>query len=195
MSGNRAWARAALLLACAAPASGARVVRALSRRHVTAAAAAATSHCVPVWADTPPSDADSEQLLYAAITLDRALGEWQKQIALVQLGKPGVLQTRELLPDKTVDRLTKRPGADAGATKDAAKHSASLLTYLFLASGATKYESTQQGLKYMDLARAEAEAMRKDIATVAASIDLAIPAAPAAGQPADGSATLTPTAS
>ena len=155
------------------------MVRALSRRQLTAAAAAvATSHCVPVWADSPPSDADAdaEQLIYAARTLDRALGDWAQQIGMVQLGRPGILQTKELLPDATIGRLTAR-GADAGAAKDAAKHSNSLLTYLFLASGATKYDSAVQGLKYMELARAEAEAMRRDVATVAASIDLAIPSA------------------
>ena len=122
--------------------------------------------------------ADVAQVVQSYQTLGLSLEQWTIETALMQIGRPTQLQrVVDQLPEDTLKRLGKE--ADLGDTVSALKKSRqSTLTLLYLASGATKYESQEVGLKYMGDVKAQVEVEREQLVQLGKliGIDVATPA-------------------
>ena len=114
----------------------------------------------------PPSIADLAQLKLAFDKLSKAIDEWPTQVALVQLSQPTDLQqAMDAVPEAMLKTLSS--GAAEPVAKAFQKQRDDLLTYLYLAPRAVKYESTEVGLKYMDSAKVAAIATREELKQLA----------------------------
>ena len=129
--------------------------RPLSRRTLLAglATAAAPSAALAVSAASfteAASATDLAQVLKSYTTLGISLDEWTIETTLMQIGRPTQLQRAvDQLPEETLKRLSSKSSALQEQIALLRKVRQSSLTFLYLASGATKYESQEVGLKYM----------------------------------------------
>ena len=76
----------------------------------------------------------------------------------VGVGRSTLQQTAKLIDEPLVKWWVADAPSASAAAGELNGHVASMLTFLFLASGATKYETPAVGLKYMGQCRGEAEA-------------------------------------
>ena len=151
-----------LPLACAFRAPGA-----FSRRH--ALTAGACTACAPAAAARAVAlaELDLKEVVTAAAKIDTALEEWEKEVSFMQMRKPGRLsQAVDALSDAQCDAIAAGLGGKSDAYK---KHKNSMLTFLFLASGANQYESAAKGMEYMLKAKEEAIAAREVLAEIASA--------------------------
>ena len=89
-------------------------------------------------------------MLKSYTTLGISLDEWTIETTLMQIGRPTQLQRAvDQLPEETLKRLSSKSSALQEQIASLRKVRQSSLTFLYLASGATKYESQEVGLKYM----------------------------------------------
>merc|ERR1712127_277357 len=96
------------------------------------------------------SAVDLAQVLKSYTTLGISLGEWTVETTLMQIGRPTQLQRAvDQLPEETLKRLASKSYPLQEQITSLRKVRQSSLTFLYLASGATKYESQEVGLKYM----------------------------------------------
>ena len=108
---------------------------------------------------------DSFELSLSYSTLSQGLATWNGEVALMQLGQEGKLsKSVAQITEPTLRRIAEA-GGEAGRTAGSAyqKHSASMLTNIFLARGATKYETAAVAQQYMDKARADALLVQADL--------------------------------
>ena len=121
--------------------------------------------------------ADVVQVVQSYQTLGLSLEQWSVETALMQIGRPTQLQRAvDQLPEDTLKRLGKEMGlGDTVAVLKKARQST--LTLLYLASGATKYESQEVGLKYMGDVKAQVKVEREQLVQLGKliGIDVASP--------------------
>ena len=113
---------------------------------------------------------DSFELSMCFNAISDGLEKWNAEVALMQLGQDGQLsKSAGKLSDAALKRLSEA-GGEAGTAAGASyrKHSASMLTNLFLARGATKYETAAVAAKYMDATKADALLTLEDLRTLGA---------------------------
>ena len=143
--------------------------RPLSRRTLLAglATAAAPSAALAVSAASfteAASATDLAQVLKSYTTLGISLDEWTIETTLMQIGRPTQLQRAvDQLPEETLKRLSSKSSALQEQIASLRKVRQSSLTFLYLASGATKYESQEVGLKYMADVKQEVAAERAQV--------------------------------
>mmetsp|Transcript_9935 Transcript_9935/g.31483 ORF Transcript_9935/g.31483 Transcript_9935/m.31483 type:complete len:192 (-) Transcript_9935:1235-1810(-) len=122
------------------------------------------------------SSGDDLAVISTARKLDGVLADWDAEIALVQLGRQGALQSSaNLLQEDALKRL----GAGA-AGASFTQHKNAMLTYLFLVTGATKYEGAEKAAGYARDARREALAARQALDEVARAVGIELASKPAA---------------
>ena len=151
----------ALSTADALTPSSIRSRRALLSRAVEATAAAAFVPR-PALASLGTA-ADVAQVLQSYQTLGLSLEQWTSETALMQIGRPTQLQRAvDQLPEETLKRLSAEKSlSDSVAALRKCRQSS--LTFLYLASGATKYESQEVGLKYMADVKTQVAAEREEL--------------------------------
>ena len=111
---------------------------------------------------------DSFELSMCFDAIQQGLERWNAEVALIQLGQDGQLsKSASKLSEGALKRIT-AGGGDAGnaAGTSYRKHSASMLTNLYLARGATKYETAAVAAKYMDATKADAQLTLEDLKTL-----------------------------
>mmetsp|Transcript_18943 Transcript_18943/g.40884 ORF Transcript_18943/g.40884 Transcript_18943/m.40884 type:complete len:176 (+) Transcript_18943:290-817(+) len=124
-----------------------------------------TAAMLPAFASARVDEMD--ELQAAAKRLDEALGNWETEIRMVKLSRPGRLNAAiESLSDASLKALAQDEKA-AKAASEYKKHKNSMLTFLFLANGASKYETADVVAKYMGSAKAEAQLIRDSLADMA----------------------------
>ena len=179
---SRSWV---LLLTCLLATSTALLrpspPKTTSRRALLAGtvAFAATRPAPALAVSSAATAADVAQVVQSYQTLGLSLEQWSVETALMQIGRPTQLQRAvDQLPEDTLKRLGKE--ADLGDTVAALKKARqSTLTLLYLASGATKYESQEVGLKYMGDVKAQVEAEREQLVQLGKLIGIDVAAGPA----------------
>ena len=122
--------------------------------------------------------ADVAQVLQSYQTLTVSLEQWASETALMQIGRPTQLQRAvDQLPEETLKRLSMEKSLSE-CIAALRKTRQSSLTFLYLASGATKYESQEVGLKYMADVKTQVAAEREELLTLGKllGIDLSQPA-------------------
>jgi hypothetical protein len=158
-------------------------LRPLSRRSLlTTLAVGTTAPAAPALAVSAGQSelgtaTDLAQVLKSYQTLGRSLDEWASETALMQIGRPTELQRAvDQLPEETLKRLS---GESSLKESVAAlrKYRQSSLTFLYLASGATKYESQAEGLKRMGEVKEQVAAERAE-ARCAAAVEPGCPRVP-----------------
>merc|ERR1711892_579827 len=113
------------------------------------------------------SATDLAQVLKSYTTLGISLDEWPIETTLMQIGRPTQLQRAvDQLPEETLKRLAGKSYPLQEQITSLRKVRQSSLTFLYLASGATKYESQEVGLKYMADVKKEVVDERAQVAAL-----------------------------
>ena len=129
-----------------------------------AAAAPAAALAVSAGQMEAATATDLAQVLKSYTTLGISLDEWTSETALMQIGRPTQLQRAvDQLPEETLKRLAAADKSLQESISTLRKVRQSSLTFLYLASGATKYESQEVGLKYMADVKKEVAAERAQV--------------------------------
>ena len=145
--------------------------------------AAASAPAQPALAEVATA-ADLAQVLKSYTTLGTSLDEWASETALMQIGRPTQLQRAvDQLPEETLKRL-----AGESSLKESVaalrKYRQSSLTFLYLASGATKYESQEEGLKRMAEVKEQVTAEREALVALGKLLGIDVIAMSSESKPA-----------
>lgn len=131
---------------------------------MTAASARLPAHAEVT---TPWTAMDAFQLSASYRGLEEALSSWGAEVALVQLGQePATSLALNGLNDAQLKHFAQAGAMQATASFE--KHRSSVLTFLYLARGASRYEkNVDVALDYIEKAKSEVEAARSDLAEIA----------------------------
>ena len=171
----------------------------ISRRDATAAALAAAflpavRRANAIAPEEEKIRAEAMQYAYAQLAATLQPENWEKEVGLMQVGvgRSTLQQTAKLIDEPLVKSWVADAPSASAAAGELNKHVASMLTFLFLASGATKYETPAVGLKYMGQCRGEAEAALAGLRALGDALSVSVvpapPAPPAVEAPAEPAA-------
>ena len=178
---------AALLVTTVAvgPSLTGRATTAVPARAAVSRRAALLLPLVAVRAAPAHADAltDSFELSTCYSSISQGLERWNAEVALTPLGQEGKLaKSTQQLSEGAVKRIGEAGGeAGKAAAVSYKKHSAAVTTNLYLAKGATKYETAAVAAQYFDAAKAEAQAALGDLQVLGAQVGVRLEAPASAG--------------